>query len=78
MNVSLPTNPGFGKYVSTLLLAPSEPLAGCDIIRSVAVAGESVTGKFSGMLFIVLPETMLRVGAALVFAESFPGPVWQV
>ena len=78
MNVSPPAKPAFGKYVSKLLLTPSEPLAGCDMIRKVAVIGVTATVRFKVVLFYVLPETTLTVGGVLLLMLSSLGPLWQV
>lgn len=75
VNVSVPMNPSLGKYVRMLLLTPSEPLAGWEMIRSVAVGGVTVTLRFDGALFRVFPKTTLTVGAALLLTESLFGPL---
>ena len=50
-----------------MLLTPSEPLAGCEMIRNVALAGATMTDRLKGVLLGVLPETRLTVGGVLGF-----------
>lgn len=61
-----------------LLFTPSEPLAGWEMMRRVAVAGVMVTGRFNGVALSVVPETMDTVGAVEELPESLLGPWWQV